>query len=463
MVFATFEVENKEYRYTFINGKICYSYQKHGKICTNLTMEEREMMDNALAKIIISKSTRHLKDDMYLTNQINSIILANQKEGENVTKLTQQKFKVPIKVKKGLTTVGLIVEVTVAVMCLLKTFPGIPYFYDSYQSQQYNLPYSATWIEEALHKNKNLSEEEKEFVYSHLDILEENKEYIDMAAVIYNMQNLHIEYSKEPDQICIEKNASGYFQYYGSKIFIAGGSSFAEVVSNPLLKTTLSHEIGHAFTPASSGLGTGLIEAINETLKYEYSEEYCSKLNTYASQRICLYAFCEIICTDSLKYLHFRKDITPLINDLTTLIEDEEMAYQLIHEIDMLEINGTFIDNAEELRASIYKKIGTYFNAKYGYDITQDEIMMAYFSSSGFVNIDDHIQLSYLGEPYLYEFRVPKGYFSNSYIKKYPNIICCIYEKAEESEGDILYFPIDIVEVTSSGRSQHKVKIKIDK
>lgn len=499
MVFATFTIGKKEYRYSLLDDKVYYSYEKNGRVYTNFTDKEIEMMDYILTKITISKNpiyhvncgslayhdkkfqmfydkiserkfvyevvgNKYIdplpKDNAYLTNQLNPMVLASKKEGSNLIEISEQKMKIPIKLKRGLTTAGLIVEVSVAVLCLLKTFPENPYFYFLHQNQEYSLPYSFELIEDALRKNKNLSEKEKEFVYSHMNILEDNQEYIDMAAVIHNIENLYIEYGKDPDQICIEKNASGYFRYFDSKIYISGATSFEEVISDLKLTTILSHEIGHAFTPAGPSLGTGLVEAVNETMNYEYHEKYSSDVHTYASQRICLYALCEILGTDSFKVLNFRKDITPLIQDLTNLIDDEDMAYQLINNIDKLAIQNAYSESPEAIRTFIYDKIGEYFYAKYGYDITQDEIMMAYFSSSGFVDIDNHIQLSYLGEPYIYEFTMSKGYFRDSYIEGHPNVICCIYEASEESEGDTLYFPIDAVEITSSNRTPSKVKIK---
>lgn len=54
MIFATFNYNTKEYIYLFKEGKIVYGYYVNGEIYTDLTMEERNLMDKTYSKFMIS-------------------------------------------------------------------------------------------------------------------------------------------------------------------------------------------------------------------------------------------------------------------------------------------------------------------------------------------------------------------------------------------------------------------------
>jgi len=136
------------------------------------------------------------------------------------------------------------------------------------QNIELHAEYNSQILKEAINQNPNLSSEEKDFLYNILPLLEEHKEYIDFNFATVRLNTLRFLYPQlNPGDISGEydefHNTVSFFNYDNKTI-----SNFTQAD-----KLTATHEIGHIFSPSSSGI---LHECSNEA----WSRASIDKLNS---------------------------------------------------------------------------------------------------------------------------------------------------------------------------------------
>lgn len=455
MVVANFKYNDKEYVYVLNNNQVEYGYIENDVINNNLTEQEKQMMDYIFSKITISNDSKnHIKcgitiynnkqfqimydtiserkffyeiknnkycipnddDNLYLINRFNPIIL--YKDNNKIEHLKTLAIKI---------NCGMIVVFTSLI--LLNKYEKTPFVYlinsNINSFMDYNSgDYSSDQIKEIVENNNNLSKEEKKFILRYFNIIEENSNHISMKVMQENLSDLNIKYDKFS---CKDSEyTKGENNFETKEITIYNSESFNDVIELPYGEQTLLHEIIHSFSRITN-LGNGLSEAITETMSSEYTN--CSISHSYVNERCCLYALLEIIDVEDMKEFYFKGDATVLVDALNEIIQDREMSYELIGNIDLIydyEVNlvknNCDIDSTRqyhELKNNIYNSISKYFSAKYGYDITEDQLMMTYLVNSGFATLK-------IDSPYIENNNDhginQKGYFSTDYINLHPTV-----------------------------------------
>lgn len=458
MMLAKFNYNNKDYVYILNNENIEYGFIENDNVNKNIMSEEKEMMDCIFSKITISNNNEnHFKCGIVIYN--------NKKFQVMFDKISERKFFYEVKnsnyfipndednyylndiynpvvmyngtdratnIKKMIVKFNCGMAVVLLSVAALKKFDTTPAVYKiwtniySYEDS-HSEKFSIDKIKNVINNNDKLSEEEKDFIFKYFYIIEENSNHISMKVLKDNFAKLDIKYDK---QACsYNKNVLARNNIADSMITIYNANSFEEVMELPFGEQTLLHEIIHSLTRITN-LGMGLSEAITETMSCEYTN-YTST-NSYENQRKCLYALLEIIDNDNIKEFYFKGDATILVDSLAELINDEDMAYELIGEIDLISqyemnvVNNNYdtesTNQYNELKNDIYNKISKYFEVKYGYDMTEDELMMNYLVMSGFATLD--IKSPYVDRDYMHGIN-RKGYFSSDYISEHPNASYC--------------------------------------
>lgn len=467
MEVANFNYNGKEYAVVLLNNNLQYGYKENGVFNTNLEKDEIDMMNYAMSKILISsdKSKHHkygktihggkifqimydeisekkffyeivgneykapsFEDNIYLYEKFNlpknyfANLKSNNKQ-EQDKKENRKTIKQKIKVYGTITTLSLSLGFAVF-------FRNKPLFkhieciiVDSlYSNEQIKIED----LEKSLSSNNQLTEEEKDEFRKFYPMVEENKEYINPYLLKYYLKNYHIEYLNENHPF-----AAGQNYKLENCIKIYNKTSYESCIKDSYYRETLSHECCHTFHDFT--IAGGLCEALTETFTSEYAK---IATTAYYNERLCLYSLCEIINPDCFKEYYFKGDKRPIIKELTALIDNEDLAYELIGNIDSLFYNGIeeikCKDKQEkqkiyklqhELKEEIYDSISKYFTMKYSYPIEEDNVMMAYLCNSGFLpdkNVYNKNQD--IREGYKTTNVFPKGYFSKEYKAKNQNV-----------------------------------------
>lgn len=476
MEIANFEYKEKEYFFILENNQIKYGYKENGELHIDFTKEEDDMMKYVMSKIFISNDKKNyhkcgkfihdrkifqimydeisekkffyeivdnkykfptLNDNIYLYEIFNSCV---QCRGKNIDTEVIQKHESNERKKKikqyvqffGKTiTVYILSSAITATLTMPITNKIINNINNSKEYNMINESYEEELtvddLENNLQKNTNLSDEEKDEFRKFYKMVEENKEYISSDLIMDVFENVNIYYVPEE-----KSGVKGEHDLVTNNIYLYETTSYEDVKRDEYTRTTLYHEIGHEFQKTGINLGHALLEAVNEQISAEYTN---SIPEGYIYERMYFYALCELVSLDCFKELKFKCNIEPLINELKKIIDDEELAYELLGNIDcqrnlLYELyKCKTIDEDEEIRKQIsdvrekiYYTISEYFYAKYSYPIEEDEIMMSFLCNHALFPYDN---LSNVDALHLFHDakNVFKGYFSKDFKKAFPYVI----------------------------------------
>lgn len=434
MLFASFIKDNKEYVYLFQDNQIVYGYRNNDKICTDLTDEEKKVMDKICNKYIISmKRENHRKcgilnyndkkyqifydkiskrkfffvigekgyqapsyqDFLYLDSYYNpKCVCEQQEETQDLEYQIQNLTRRNKKLNRNILFLD-----ALTICCLLVTCYSTINYHMYKQGKvievnmdAFNLKEEVRTMEdlkEAIYNNRSLSSMEQEFILKHFPFIEENFEYLDLNLIYERLSNLVITYHPEE---CIDESGNVVeARYTDDNIIICYNSaSFEEAVLKK--EHHLDHEVYHVFTTHFSSLGNKVQEAFNEIVTLEYEMDNLQKGN-YTLERKAVYLLIELLDKEVCRESYCKDDSEILIDKLVEIIDDEEKAYELLGRIDNLRLE--YIDlkknNPElfetEINYILYEPINEtmneYFVAKYGYDMMEDEIIENYLFAQG--------------------------------------------------------------------------------
>lgn len=389
MILLSFFSKGKEYVYFLYNENIEYGYKELEYIKQDLSKEEIALMDRYV-KFISIDNCNYLEEADIRYKRKKYIILSNidtnklevaKRVGDYyaIYLINERERKKLEKIIKG-ETLKSISKAVLAILCSMMTGIAISKF-------ESDLPYSSFIMEYALDKNDNLTDDEKNILKNHLYILEENKQYVDTLSIFDSIRELDIEYSINPDEYSLERDALAYYSCSEDKIIINYVDEYEDIEKDEYLQHILSHEIAHCYSAYHYGFCRSFKEAVAEISSYEYEGDVVLSKMAYKTEVISLYSLCEIIGAEPFKKLIYSGDTYAVVDALAEIIDDRELAIQLINNIDSL--NSIKLENDiqkyDEAKYKIYEVIARYFEAKYGYNITNDETMMIYFCYGKFI------------------------------------------------------------------------------
>lgn len=245
-------------------------------------------------------------------------------------------------------------------------------------------------LKKAIENNPNLDDMEKEIFLSNLIVIEENFDYVNISKIEKRLSHISITYDPETNGsiiACYELLETPYFISNNNIRFFNCSSreDFISKNSVEYYKHVLMHEINHLFSKEENKIGSKLSEGITEILTCEYQRiDY----TIYRNEQIATYMLIELLGVDTIKQYYFSNDPQVLITALNEIIDNEDKAYELLGEIDNLDI--TFKEELKNNNGTrdypVYAKtfeqfnnlFNEYFYKKYGYNMTEDDIVKCY-------------------------------------------------------------------------------------
>ncbi len=313
--------------------------------------------------------------------------------------------------------------------------------------------FSETRLTEAIKSNPNLNDKEKEIFYAKIPILQKYQKYVNFRHVENKFKTVSIKYieGNDPENPCI----GAYYSRDDNQIVAYNSTSIDDCDLS-----YLSHEANHCTSEPHGSLGNSMYEATTEGISFE--QEYSPYFAYYQE---CLYEriLMQIIGSEVFAADHYSGDESYITKALQRVIPDEEMAIQLLHEMDSINSNNfqlynkvDFNDPAsqpiiDELQTNIaesskivLKLLDEYFTAAKGYHMGYDAIVLSYVKALGKSNEPIYV---FSDDPSISDAEIidsmPKvGYFVDTYIQKYPTaslkVTCYIDYMPQEFTGGVM-------------------------
>lgn len=336
---------------------------------------------------------------------------------------------------------------------------------ENYECREYDYQQIASAIE----KNKNLSTQEKEFLYKLKFVFDENYKYMDIDGICDKFSDLKIEYVQEPSS---REYILGEYAIDENKITIYNTKDFNEcdprLILHELLHVTQRHGSSSLCLELSNELFTReVVRYMVENGLLEDSQIYKNSLGFnseygigYSNYMSIEYLLANVLTQEQMKKFQFNPYDTILIDALSDIetngVEDDEKGSKRqaamwkatnllskINEIYTEDENGVFVSNLSYVTyKDIYNSIDNYYKIKYGKSMTEslqgdiykydDSFVYTsigeydYISAAKALNIDNVPEIgkngnnlqSILGKK---RYVLPKTYFSNEH--EYPIIM----------------------------------------
>lgn len=300
---------------------------------------------------------------------------------------------------------------------------------------------------EALNKNEYLDENNKVFIKEYLlNEIKENKEFINIKKVAKRLETLKVNYNKKylidelNNKLIINDvkihnlNIAGRYNSFFNEInmyeqidetLISKDYNDKKFGFNEASKTAYFHELNHVITDGTfknsvskNALNSNNIysELINEVFAREY---YFQEISAgYEEQIRYMYVFAEILPEDVLRKFKFNDNESILISGLLDIDNDIEKAFELMYSIEHIQ--------EENSGKKIHDLFEHYYTKVSGEKIKDNMNILAYLYDSKIISEEEkEIFENYVGIDNTVRSLeiIPKGYFSNEYIKEYPSTI----------------------------------------
>lgn len=426
---GTFKIKGKQIRILYCQKTNLYYFYEiiNNKLTTlgDKTLKELNLYYNNQTEYISNKQIIKLEDN------------PEKYKGEAEEKQTFRRV-----IKINTTVVAVIIALNLALQELPVLDYSSYYLFNKPPKQEQVEEYSLQKLINSIKQNTNLTKEEQNFIIISLkDELEENKDYINPEMIYKRFKDIKIENKpetiKEGDKILV-----GNYSYTQNKI-----NMYIKDDNKTEYNTVLFHELNHAltnFNPQSEKIASYeknyFTEIINELYTREYKEE---EPKSYEEQMVIMYPLCEILSEECIRKFKYNDKISYIIEDLLKIDSNIETAGQLITAINSLDLyyknyheQGTQESHQEleENKKTIYKLIKHYYEKKYNKDMTEDQLMMAYFCEPRTYMKEANIALNKIynqdDEMSLIDINIldRKGYISKKYKQNHQSMTISYYK-----------------------------------
>lgn len=197
---------------------------------------------------------------------------------------------------------------------------------------------NATWsfdihnaIEDAIDKNNNLNASEKfflkEYAWNYCGTV---GEYVQYNKILSLLETLKFKY--EPDfsekYLYKARYAAADYSIITNTINFYCGVDIIDIVKNN--RDAFEHEIRHVLSyELWNKLGRCLEEGMTAKIGIENGREYA-----YSFERMAAGMMCELLSPEEMMYWYENNDTHHLINSLTNIIDDRNLATQLLISLD---------------------------------------------------------------------------------------------------------------------------------
>ena len=273
------------------------------------------------------------KLNIYYNNQNNYLYIGKQEAPKTITRW----------IKINAIWISLIITANIA----FEELPVIKYeIYQKIKEQkkeQQQETYSLDKVKQILEENKNLTDEEKNFILLLEDELEENKKYLNTNTIYENLSQLDINYHHKAKQTKEQETILGSFNPNSKDIDIY------KINDQKHIPKTIFHEINHAvqrYDRISPNNPNYIMEATNEIFTKEYFEKTAQENNitthdSYQSQVQAIYPLLEILDITTFRKYQFNKDnqaLNTIIKQLQKIDPSLTKAAELLTAINSMEL-----------------------------------------------------------------------------------------------------------------------------
>ncbi len=221
---------------------------------------------------------------------------------------------------------------------------------------------------DAIKKNPNFSDYEKEVLTSNEQVFKDNFDYMN-PEVVSKSKTVTVKDN-------VKMDAEGRYTTFMNQIEY---STSVKDTSN----LTISHEYGHLLQYLPSNHNSFLTEGLNAL----FNDEYYGSNYAYTYQKNIMRCLAEIIGADNLRRINYQQSDQELILLLNEIIPDEKMNREFLaklREYNSISFYGdeeTKYEALNRLEQEINSYIRFLYSAKYSREADEDLIMLLYLDS----------------------------------------------------------------------------------
>ena len=282
-------------------------------------------------------------------------------------------------------------------------------------------------ILDAVIKNDNLTDEEKEFIYGYSELLNDNP-YLDKSEAYNNLQKVDIIYNEDLD--------------YGDDVMgiYDGRKNRIEIKEETKNQAVLSHEVIHCIYDNDYYYNNPNFfdEGMTELLSNEYFEEEPFKEEMcYPFEIIMVKTLCEVVGEDVVLEAYSKESVSIVekkIEEVTHLSNSKELISSM-ENISKCVRKNIVPDEKDINNVLIF--LETYCDRNIKDDLEKQELMNYYIDNLKLLREESPI--------FLYETKLitdgyyVKAYFSKKLKEKYPDVIHVDYEDYIEGKSNKIY------------------------
>ena len=246
-------------------------------------------------------------------------------------------------------------------------------------------------IMQAVDRNDNLNEEEKEKLRAYEFALLDNKEYSDIEFLEDTLSRLNFSYNEDEGMLSNGMYCAAWYAEWDKEATFFNVSELSDIDGS-----VLGHEVAHSFSKPLyyDKSNSFLVESNNVIFTNEYMVDFGEDKGYFS---IINYgkALMELIGPEVFKQYHSLPSTDLIANELCKIIDNENSAYKLLSCLDEYKTiydlkspyyfkNNEEKLNLDDLKMQIYKSMDKYYYAKYGIHIEDDLIMLYYMNEDMF-------------------------------------------------------------------------------
>ena len=260
---------------------------------------------------------------------------------------------------------------------------------DTLKSIEYSINYDVNEVvirlNNALDKNEYLTCDEKDLIRSNLWVFIDNKDYMDLNYIEKTLLTIKIKYNKKikyKDKVITKAEYSDK----RNEIIFYNSSNLYDVDYS-----IFTHELFHSMQKKKDfDKNIYLIETVNTIFNEEYA--FGKDDNVYCKYYYFTKMLMEIIGEEPFRRYQCYASIDFITSELSNIYGTEDDARLLLELLDKYQelyvktINGNerAVSKALKLKEEIINRIGLYYEAKYGFSMENDLIMLYYYDKNEF-------------------------------------------------------------------------------
>ncbi len=277
--------------------------------------------------------------------------------------------------------------------------------------------YNYEEIVSVLNNNSKLTDEEREFLITHIAIFENNKEYINFNVLLKNLSELHFVYYPYGSEESLNFDYAGMYTHVGTsrnRIVLSGTSNYLTNDITDSSYGTIIHELLHLIGNDDQFLmdyvyyydifltlyDNMFFEGLTERFAMDYVENRVNRqLNmasvSYNDLVALTIPFEKIVGEDVLRKTYFTKSYQPIVEELMKLDDDSDKAFTLFDNIRVYglmrescygdgnyELSDSDMEKFNIATKDIYNSLSDYYEIKYGESMDFDgEIVIALYGT----------------------------------------------------------------------------------